>query len=75
MSHNWREFWIDHTGDISAKYSTYKVLPQDTINAMRETHLRCEINLTSKNKEVTQDEVNKGFRMEFLSSVIGVSSR
>ncbi len=73
VSHNWREFWMGHTGDISARYSTNKVLPEDTINAMRETYLRCEAYLTTEAKEITQDDVKKGFRAEFLSSVMGYS--
>ena len=73
VSHNWREFWMGHTGDISARYSTNKVLPEDTINAMRETYLRCEPYLTTEAKGITQDEVKKGFRVEFLSSVMGYS--
>ena len=71
VSHNWREFWMGHTGDISARYSTNKVLPEDTINAMRETYRRCEAHLVTEMKEITQDEVKKGFRIEFLSSVMG----
>ena len=73
VSHNWREFWMGHTGDISARYSTNKVLPEDTINAMRETYHRCETYLVTEAKEITQDEVKKGFRVEFLSSVMGYS--
>ena len=73
VSHNWREFWMGHTGDISARYSTNKVLPEDTINAMRETYHRCEPFLVTEMKEVTQEDVKKGFRVEFLSSVMGYS--
>ena len=73
VSHNWREFWMGHTGDISARYSTNKVLPEDTINAMRETYRRCEAHLVTEMKEITQDEVKKGVRVEILSSVMGYS--
>ena len=73
VSHNWREFWMGHTGDISARYSTNKVLPEDTINAMRETYHRCEKYLVTEIKETTQEDVKKGFRVEFLSSVMGYS--
>jgi integrase len=71
VSHNWREFWMGHTGDISARYSTNKVLPDDTKKAMRETYRRCEPLLVTETKEVTQEDVKKGFRIEFLSSVLG----
>ena len=73
VSHNWREFWMGHTGDISARYSTNKVLPEDTINAMRETYHRCETYLVTEMREITQEDVRKGFRVEFLSSVMGYS--
>ncbi len=42
VSHNWREFWHGHTGDISARYSTNKVLPKDIIEEMRTAYKRCE---------------------------------
>ena len=41
VSHNWREFWFGHQGDMSARYSTNKVLPKDTIDEMRETFRKC----------------------------------
>ena len=73
LSHNWREFWMGHTGDISARYSRNKILPEDTINAMRETYHRCEPHLVTEMKETAQEDVKKGFRVEFLSSVMGYS--
>jgi integrase len=73
VSHNWREFWHGYQGDISARYSTNKVLPEDTVNTMRETYHRCEPYLVTEMKEITQDDVKKGFRIEFLSSVMGYS--
>jgi len=71
--HDLLEFWMGHTGDTSARYSTNKILPEDTINAMRETYLKCEAYITTEANDITQDEVKKGFRIEFLSSVIGYS--
>lgn len=41
VSHNWREFWFGHQGDMSARYSTNKVLPKDTVDEMRETFKKC----------------------------------
>ncbi len=71
VSHNWREFWMGHTGDISARYSTNKVLPKDTIEAMRETYLKCEPFLVTENGEANLEDLKVGFRKEFLSSVLG----
>lgn len=42
VSHNWREFWMGHQGDISARYSTNKQLDNDTIENMREAYKACE---------------------------------
>ena len=45
---------MGHTGDISARYSTNKVLPEGTINAILETYLKCEAYLTTEVKEITE---------------------
>ena len=66
VSHNWREFWMGHTGDISARYSTNKVLPEDTINAMRETYHRCEPYLTTEISETGVNEVKQDLRIGLL---------
>lgn len=47
VSHNWREFWHGHTGDISARYSTNKVLPKEIIEEMRTAYKKCEPYLTT----------------------------
>ncbi len=69
VSHNWREFWMGHMGDISARYSTNKVLPEDTINAMRETYLRCEIYLVTEVTESGKNEIKKDVRSGILSAL------
>lgn len=69
VSHNWREFWMGHTGDISARYSTNKVLPEDTINAMRETYHRCEPFLITETREISQSEVKKDLRYGILDAM------
>jgi integrase len=73
VSHNWREFWMGHTGDISARYSTNKVLPEDTINAMREIYHKCEPHLVTEITNTTQEDARKIFRIELLSSIVGLS--
>ena len=40
---------------------------------MRETYHRCEPHLVTEMKETAQEDVKKGFRVEFLSSVMGYS--
>ncbi len=74
VSHNWREFWMGHTGDISARYSTNKVLPEDTVNAMRETYRRCEPVLVTEVPEVGLSEVKKDLRSGILDA-IGISQQ
>ncbi len=69
VSHNWREFWMGHTGDISARYSTNKVLPEDTINAMRETYHRCEPFLTTEIQETNQNDIKKDLRAGILDAM------
>ncbi len=73
VSHNWREFWMGHTGDISARYSTNKVLPEDTINAMRELYHKCEPYLVTELMNTNQEDARKIFRIELLSSIVGLN--
>lgn len=42
VSHNWREFWHGHTGDISARYSVNKVLSKEIVEEMRTAYSKCE---------------------------------
>ena len=60
---------MGHTGDISARYSTNKVLPEDTINAMRETYHRCEPFLITEAREISQSEVKKDLRYGILDAM------
>lgn len=73
VSHNWREFWMGHIGDISARYSTNKVLPDDIINEMRDTYKRCEPYLVTEINETSEEDARKIFRVELLSSIVGLS--
>jgi len=66
VSHNWREFWMGHTGDISARYSTNKVLPPDTIEAMRETYRKCEKYITTEIRESNENDLAKIVRKSML---------
>lgn len=59
VSHNWREFWFGHVGDISARYSTNKVLPKDTIEEMRETFRKCTKYIEIEHQGITEDQSEK----------------
>jgi len=41
VSHNFRDYWTGHKGDISVRYSTNKKITQDKIKEMRSTYLKC----------------------------------
>lgn len=59
VSHNWREFWFGHKGDISARYSTNKVLPKETIEAMRDKFKKCCRYLETEKKPPEEDETER----------------
>ena len=67
VSHNWREFWMGHTGDISARYSTNKVLPKDIIDMMRECYKKCQRYLTTETSETSEDDMVLFVRKSMLS--------
>ena len=56
VSHNWREYWMGHTGDISARYSTNKKLSPEMIDEMRETYRKCSTYLETGRKPLTEEE-------------------
>lgn len=56
ISHNWREFFSGHTGDISARYSTNKNLPQEMVDEMRETYRNCLKFLETDTKGITEED-------------------
>lgn len=59
VSHNWREFWFGHKGDISARYSTNKVLPKETIEAMRDKFKKCCRYLETEKGPLEEDEAER----------------
>ncbi|MEM3844865.1 MAG: site-specific integrase [Candidatus Parvarchaeota archaeon] len=59
VSHNWREYWTGHKGDISARYSTNKKLTQDKIEEMRSTYLKCTPYLETQKKGMSEEEKDK----------------
>lgn len=57
VTHNWREFWHGHKGDISARYSTNKQLAPDIVEQMRESYRKCLPYLQAGSKHTT-DEID-----------------
>jgi len=72
ISHNWREYWMGHTGDISARYSTNKKLSPEMIEEMRETYKKCSAYLETGRKALTEEEkeqLNKDVKKWYLSAL------
>lgn len=67
---DWRVFWMGHTGDIDAVYTTNKpVLPPDLIEKMREAFAKAaEKNLVtvSKREAISAETINATIRRGFL---------
>ena len=77
VSHNWREYWTGHKGDISARYSTNKKLTRDRIEEMRETYLKCIPYLETGRRPLTneeKEELNKDSKRWYLT-VMGFSEK
>jgi len=72
VSHNWREYWMGHTGDISARYSTNKKLSPEMIEEMRETYKKCSPYLETGRKALTEEEkeqLNREVKKWYLSAL------
>jgi len=72
ISHNWREYWMGHTGDISARYSTNKKLSTEMTEEMRETYKKCSAYLETGRKALTEEEkeqLNKDVKKWYLSAL------
>ena len=72
ISHNWREYWMGHTGDISARYSTNKKLSPEMIEEMRETYKKCSAYLETGRKALTEEEkeqLNKDVKKWYLGAL------
>ena len=73
VSHNWREFFSGHKGDISARYSTAKGrLPGDMIEEMRTTYRKCLPYLETAEPERTEEEEQK-FAQKHILRAVGYS--
>lgn len=70
ISHNWREFFSGHKGDISARYSTSKGrLPQDMIEEMRTTYKKCLPYLETREEERPRESQEMFTRIQILIAV------
>lgn len=57
VSHNWREFWHGHQGDISARYSTNKNLAPEIVEEMRNAFVKCAPWLETDAKPISESDV------------------
>lgn len=70
ISHNWREFFSGHKGDISARYSTAKGrLPRDMIEEMRATYRKCLPFLETVELERNEEEEERYAQRHILRAV------
>lgn len=69
ISHPWRQFIMGHKGDIEETYTKR----EGKTDEGRGQYSQCLSFIETKEEKITQDEVKKGFRVEFLSSVLGYS--
>jgi hypothetical protein len=66
---SWRKFWMGHTGEIEAVYTTDKALPQRTIEQMREAYRQAsDLYLTPPRRiPIDKQEMKIEFRRESLA--------
>ena len=72
VSHNWREYWTGHKGDISARYSTNKKLTKDKLEEMRETYLKCAPYLETGRRPLSEeekDQLNRDVKKWYLTAM------
>ncbi len=59
VSHSWRQHWMGHMGDIEAKYSTNKRLPDDILERMRESYSKASKFLETEEKGISEKQHNE----------------
>ena len=66
---SWRKFWMGHTGEIEAVYTTDKALPQRTIEQMREAYRQAsDLYLNPPRRTpIDKEEMKMEFRRESLA--------
>jgi hypothetical protein len=68
ISHAYQQFWMGHSGDIEAQYTTNKnQLPAQVIDDMRESYKKAsEFLQTSRNAGATEEQIKKTLREQLL---------
>jgi hypothetical protein len=56
ITHEFRQFFMGHAGDIERVYSLNKTLLPDTIEAMRESYAKCLKYLETEQKGISEDQ-------------------
>ena len=70
VAHDYRVFWMGHTGSMEARYTTNKNrLPADMIEDMREAYKRCEKYLGTRIMASAESDTKTYLRSELLSAV------
>ncbi len=59
ISHPWRMFFMGHKGDIEARYSTNKRLPQDMIEEMRSAYVKASKFFETEDKGIKEEDYAK----------------
>jgi integrase len=68
VSHAYQQFWMGHSGDIEAVYTTNKKqLPSDILEDMRSAYSKCCEYLETQKKGPTQDEMDEKVKRYLLS--------
>jgi integrase len=67
VSHAYQQFWMGHTGDIEAQYTTNKNrLPDSVVEDMRESYKKVSELLQTKSESVSEEKIKRTFKEQFL---------
>jgi hypothetical protein len=70
VSHAYQQFWMGHSGDIEAQYTTNKRrLPSDILEDMRQSYKKCVKLLQTTGSPGSEEDQNVGFRKIVLIGV------
>jgi hypothetical protein len=66
ISHPWRMYIMGHKGDIEARYSTNKRVPQTTIEEMRNAYSECLLYLVPGSKKAEEMNLQRKLKEQIL---------
>jgi hypothetical protein len=67
VSHAYQQFWMGHTGDIEAQYTTNKNrLAESVVEDMRESYKKVAELLQTKSESVSEEKIKRTFKEQFL---------